>query len=104
MSGLAHIDPHSARSLWRAVLVGEIRLATGARVPGFGKNRIALAQRQARAWIGTSDFEFVCALAGVDPHRAREAVSRFGADGGAGFAQMRTSFCPGDYSSQGAPS
>lgn len=59
-------DEH--RELWAAVLICNLNDAAGHLIAAYNSkqgSREAL-QRQAKAWIGTSDFRHVCDLAGID--------------------------------------
>jgi hypothetical protein len=63
------------RELWAAVLICNLNDAAGHLIAAYNSkqgSREAL-QRQAKAWIGTSDFRHVCALAGID-HTAVQAA------------------------------
>jgi hypothetical protein len=70
-------DPHevrATRNLWVMVVLQAIRDAHGVNTCGEAGARISLEAAQARAWVGTSAFQMVCALAGVDPGRVRRAI------------------------------
>ena len=67
------IDPHEVRAmrhLWRAVLVENIRAASGIQLPeSYGRQDLETAR--ARDCVGSRDFHQVCALADVAPRLDR---------------------------------
>ena len=73
--GGCHLDAFACRRLWRAVLIGQLRLVLAGRGAWTG-GHAAADVAEARAWIASPDAATVCWLAGVDPDWLLPRVAR----------------------------
>lgn len=71
---MAYNDTTGHRRLWAAVLYENLRCAAGNVRALNGGDKPGLDMARSISWIGTPDFEMVCALAGVEPGSAINAV------------------------------
>lgn len=70
------VTPERCSSLWLRVLREGVNCALG-----VGYKLGAEQYAEAQAWLASDEFDAVCDLAGVDPVRARAAVSRLASEG-----------------------
>ena len=73
-TGAAAFHGRACTRLWQAVLGQALRDIFRTAVSKYGCDE--LDRRAAIAWVGTSDFHRVCALAGVDGPSAAQAIAR----------------------------